>query len=146
MASYGDLSFATRSSKKHIKGMEWPVKVSNTGGMFSNNYNEESVKDGLIQLLLTARGERPMRLDYGTDLRRSVFAPLNETTVNSLRQSVLTAISKYEPRIIVRSFEVIPEDGKSQIDISLVFSLKNSVLAHDTVLLTVNTKGVVIHG
>ena len=145
MASYGDLSFATRGSKKQIKGMEWPVKVSNTGGMFSNNYNEESVKDGLIQLLLTARGERPMRLDYGTDLRRSVFAPLDETTVSNLRQSILNAISKYEPRIVVRSFEVTPESSKSQINVSLVFSLKNSVLAHDTVLLTVNTKGVVIH-
>ena len=121
MASYGDLKFATRKSVKSIKGLAWPVRLKNTGGMFSNNFNEESIKDGLIQLMLTSRGERPMRLDYGTALRRSVFAPLDAATVSRLKTTILGAIDKYEPRVIVRSFKLTPKPDNSEIDISLVF-------------------------
>jgi len=144
MASYGDLKFATRSDRKSIKGLAWPVKTTNTGGMFSNNYNEAAVREGLIQLLLTSRGERPMRLDYGTHLRRSVFAPLDGTTVSNLRTSILDAISRYEPRVIVKSFNITPDSEKSRINIELEFSLKDSVLSFHQICLQVDTQGVII--
>ena len=146
MASYGDIKFATKGSRKTIRGLEWPVKTSNTGGMFSNNYNEESIKSGLIQLLLTDRGERPMRLDFGTELKRSVFAPLDGATVSQLRQSILDSISKYETRVVVRSLQLTPISDKSQLNVSLVFSVKPDVLSHHTITLSVDTQGVFING
>ena len=146
MASYGDIKFATKGGAKQIRGLEWPVKTSNTGGMFSNNINEEAIKDGLIQLLLTSRGERPMRLDFGTDLKKSVFAPLDGATVANLRSSVLDAIAKYEKRVVVRSLELVPQMENSQINIDLVFSVKDDVLSHHQILLSVNTQGVSING
>ena len=91
MASYGDLTFITTDFDTTVKGIAWPASTSSTGGMFSRNYNEEAVKDGLIQLLLTQRGERPMRLDFGTDLRKSVFSPFDSATVEGLRKSILSA-------------------------------------------------------
>jgi len=144
MASYGDIKFATRSDRKSIKGLAWPFKTTNTGGMCSNNYNEECVRQGLIQLLLTSRGERPMRLDYGTELRRSVFAPFDGTTISDLRSSVLDAISKYEPRVIVKSFVITPYEETSRIDIDLEFSLKTSVLSLEQILLRVDSQGVTL--
>ena len=146
MASYADLQFAVQSSKKIVRGLEWPVLLNNTGGMFSNNYNEESIKDGLIQLLLTSRGERPMLLDYGTALRRSVFAPLDGTTVSELRRTILGAIAKYEDRVIVRSFEIIPRNDDSEIDIELEFSMKGGVIGTDKIRLTVTKQGPIIYG
>jgi phage baseplate assembly protein W len=146
MASYGDIKFATRGGRKSIKGLEWPVRAANTGGMFSNNYNENAVKDGLIQLLLTSRGERPMRLDFGTNLRASVFEPLDGATVSDLKSSVLDAIAKYEKRVVIRSFDIHPDISTSRLDIDLVFSLKSDVLSHHQILLSVDTQGVSING
>ena len=146
MASYGDSAFVTRNDQKTIKGCEFPVVHTNTGGTFSNNYNLNAVKDGLIQLLLTNRGERPMRLDFGTNLRRSVFAPLDVRTVSALKQTIETAIKKYEDRVVVRRCEVSPISETSEIRVILVYHLKTDVLNSETIDLTVNQRGVLING
>ena len=146
MATYGDLQFATTSKTQTVKGLQFPVKTSNTGGMFGRNFNEEAIKDGLIQLIMTQRGERPMRLDYGTDLRSSVFGALDAKTVSNLRTTILAAIERYEPRVIVRSFEIIPDDANSSISMKLAFSIRDNVFYTDQIYLTVDSKGVTING
>lgn len=146
MASYGDMQFAVSNRERVIKGLRWPPSTQSPGGTFSNNYNKEAIKDGLIQLLLTSKGERPMRLDFGTDLRRSVFAPLDGQMVSNLRASIKSAIKKYEKRIVVRSLEITPQNDNSQIDVSISFSIKDNVLDVDRVSLTVNTEGVIVNG
>lgn len=145
MATYGDLKFVTTSRNSTVRGLAWPMKTTNTGGWCSANYNEESIKDGLIQLLLTERGERPMRLDYGTDLRISVFGSLDSLTVDDLKGSIKRAIDKYAPRVVVRQFNVIPDYDRSQIDIDLVFSMKENIFTIQGISLTVNSEGIRIN-
>ena len=145
MASYGDLQFATSQNQRTIRGLAWPVKITNTGGMFSCSYNKEAVKSALIQLLLTQRGERPMAPDFGTTLRSSVFDPLDATTVTSLRQTILTAIEKYEPRVRILNFLIEPKADNSEIDISLVFSLKTDVLITESIHMTVSPNNIVMN-
>jgi len=146
MASYGDLEFATTSKERAIKGLEWPMMTSNTGGWCSSNYNAQAIKQGLMQLLLTSRGERPMRLDYGTTLRRAVFDELDGRTVKSLRESIQYAILKYEPRINVKSLLVQPSEDQSAINISLSFTIKGSALEAEKMDLIVSQSGVQING
>ena len=146
MASYGDLQFVTTNTVHAVKGLAWPCRVENTGGMFSINYNETSIKDSLIQLILTQRGERPMRLDYGTDLRSSVFAPMDAQTIEGLETSIKTAIERYEPRVLIRSFTLSPSEETSEMNLELAFSVKDNVFSTDGIYLTVNTQGVVING
>lgn len=146
MASYGDLTFATKSSTRTIKGLEFPCRPTNTGGFFSRQLNEDSIKAGLLQLLMTQRGERPMRLDYGTDLRRSVFAPLDSATISNMKSSILAAVERYEPRVAVSRFEIVPKTDNSQVDIIMVFNLKGDVLRKTVISLTVNENGVEING
>jgi phage baseplate assembly protein W len=144
--TYGDVHFVTKQYEKTVKGLQFPVKVNNTGGMFARNFNEEAIKDGLIQLLMTQRGERPMRYDYGTTLRASVFAPLDSQTVSELRNSIQTAIQKYEPRVVIRELNVVPVTDNSQINVELVFSVKDNVFFTDRIALTVNSQGVQLNG
>tara|TARA_R110000824_G_scaffold35687_3_gene111587 strand:- start:10951 stop:11391 length:441 start_codon:yes stop_codon:yes gene_type:complete len=146
MASYGDLQFVTTNNVHAVRGLAWPCLTDNTGGMFSRNFNETSIKDGLIQLLLTQRGERPMRLDFGTDLRSSVFAPMDSYTTEALENSIRTAIERYEPRIIIRSFSLTPQTETSEMFLELAFSIKNNIFTTEGIYLTVNTQGVTING
>ena len=145
MASYGDLQFVTTNTPTSVKGLTWPCRTTNTGGMFTVNFNEEAVKDGLVQLILTSRGERPMRPDYGTDLRQSVFATLDTVTINNMEATIKAAIERYEPRVIVRTL-TISETENSEVRLSLVFSMKNDVFSTDGVIITINNEGVVING
>ena len=146
MGSYGDLSFVTKKDQNPVKGIEFPVRSTSTGGIFSRNFNEQSVKDGLIQLIMTQRGERPMRYDYGTDVRGSVFAPMDSLLVSNLESSIRNAIDRYEPRVVIRDLQVIPDEQNSSIYIKLVFSMKDNVFFSDQVYLTVNPQGVEING
>lgn len=146
MGSYGDLSFVTKKDQNPVKGIEFPVRSTSTGGIFSRNFNEQSVKDGLIQLIMTQRGERPMRYDYGTDVRGSVFAPMDSLLVSNLESSIRNAIDRYEPRVVIRDLQVISDEQNSSIDIKLVFSMKDNVFFSDQVYLTVNPQGVEING
>lgn len=146
MASYGDLQFITTSRSSTVRGLAWPMRIDNTGGWCSAVYNEEAVKDGLIQLLLTQRGERPMRPDFGTDLRVSVFAPMDAITIEQLKASISRAIEKYAPRVVVRTFNVKPDHEKSELVLSLVFHMKENVFTVQGINLTVNSKGIIING
>ena len=140
MASYGDLQFVTTNNQPSVRGLEWPVRITNTGGMFSENINENAVKDGLIQLLLTQQGERPMRLDYGTFLRTAVFGPLDAETISDLENTIKAAIGKYEPRVLIRNLSIAPSTDQSQLDLNLVFSMKDNVFSTDGIFLTVTAE------
>lgn len=144
--TYGDLNFVTTKQTKTVNGLKFPVKTSNTGGMFARNVDAQAIKDGLLQLIMTQNGERPMRYDYGTALRRSVFAPLDSTTVSDLTASIQNAINTYEPRVIIRVLEVIPDEATSSLSINLVFSIKNDVFHTQQIALTVDARGVQVNG
>jgi len=145
MASYGDLQFVTTSNDTAIRGLAWPMKITNTGGWCSANYNLQAVKDGLIQLLLTQMGERPMRPDFGTNLRSSVFGSLDSVTVDNLKSSIASAISKYAPSVVVKTFDVVPDIDLSRIDISLVFSMKENIFTTQGLNLIITSEGIKIN-
>ena len=142
--SYGDLSFVTKNDKQTIKGMQYPVRTSNTGGTFARNFDVEAIRDGLVQLIMTRKGERPMRADFGTITRAAVFAPLDAQLLSDIETSIRDAIDRYEPRVTLRGLSVLPTD-ESAINIDLEFSIKGGVLSIQRLNLTVNSQGVEIN-
>jgi phage baseplate assembly protein W len=144
--TYGDLSFVTKDSTRTVKGLQFPVNTSNTGGMFARNFDAEAIKDGLIQLIMTQQGERPMNYTYGTILRNAVFAPLDGQLISEINSSIETAIRRFEPRVSIRTLQVTPNEENSGVDISLVFSIKDDVFSTQTINLTVNAQGAQING
>ena len=144
--TYGDLNFVTTNTKNTVKGLQFPLSVSNTGGMFSRNIDIETIKDGLIQLIMTQNGERPMNYAYGTNVRGAVFEPLNADLIKRITTSIDTAIRRFEPRIIVKSLDVVENVEESGIDISLAFAVKNGVFSVQTIKLTVDSQGGRVNG
>ena len=142
--SYGDLSFVTKNDKQTIKGMQYPVRTSNTGGTFARNFDVEAIRDGLVQLIMTQKGERPMRADFGTITRAAVFAPLDAQLLSDIETSIRDAIDRYEPRVTLRGLSVLPTD-ESSINVDLEFSIKGGVLSIQRLNLTVNSQGVEIN-
>lgn len=98
------------------------------GGYISQNENLASLRDGVKQLLLTSRGARVMRPDYGTDIRKSVFEPLTKEMVDTLRSQIVETIRKYEPRVIVQKLELTPDHENHQLNIQLLITSKDDLL------------------
>ena len=142
MSIYGDFAFKTLEEESStVKGLDFPVSESNTGGLFSKSYDLLNIRAGLIQLILTRRGERVMLPDFGTDIRETIFEPLDGTTVTELKTQISTAIDKYAPEVIINLLEITPDNATQTISIKLVFSTKNNISKNYTMGLLVSEKG-----
>jgi|10_taG_2_1085330.scaffolds.fasta_scaffold151471_2 hypothetical protein len=141
MSTYGNFAFKTiDENQTRLMGADFPVKSTNTGGLFSASYDILNVRAGLIQLLLTRRGERAMMPDFGTDARELVFEPLDAGTTSRLESQVQDAVNKYMPEIIINKLSVKATDKSSSLTVLMLFSIKEDIKRNHRFGLTITDK------
>ena len=104
-------------------GFSFPVMPDSATGRFMSSSFEEDIKEAIYIILMTKKGERLMRPDFGCGIHDFAFATLDYTNVSQMEKSIKEALIKWEPRIRDISVEVsqdTPEDGKAFISISYV--------------------------
>ena len=85
-------------------GLAFPLQVDRRGGIALAR--DEQDIDQAIQLILgTAPGERPMRPEFGCGVHDFVFDTIDAGTVGRMEEAIRSALSRWEPRIEVRSVE-----------------------------------------
>lgn len=74
--------------------------------------NQEVVKQDLLNHIYTIKGERVHLPDFGTRIPLLAFEPLDEKTLNIMRED-LTAVIAYDPRVelIDMSINAIPDNN-----------------------------------
>jgi len=132
-----NLPYQKTENRTDILGFAFPMRFDGVGGVCSQNENLTSLRDDVIQLIMTSRGARVMRPDYGTDIRRSLFQPLDTTLISTLQAQITQTIATYEPRVVVQKLDLVPNEELNTLTISLVLSTKNDLLTTTTVALTV---------
>lgn len=85
--------------------------------------DERLIKNDLLQLLLTVPGERIFRPNFGTDIRSSLFEPSDDNTYSDIKQSIVTAIANFEPRVKLTKVEVAPAADENIIVVQIFASL-----------------------
>lgn len=76
--------------------MRFPFVVDRGGGRIREESDyEEYVRQLIRQVLLTNLGERVNRPDFGSEIRRSLFAPLNPATTTYTRTLVYQALTRW---------------------------------------------------
>lgn len=86
----------------YYKGMAFPFQQSDTA-IPAAVTDAELVKQSLIQILNTERGERVMRPLFGCNLRQYVFENNNELLGELLRAEISSAIGQWEPRAALQN-------------------------------------------
>tara|TARA_R110000851_G_scaffold332707_1_gene509589 strand:+ start:188 stop:595 length:408 start_codon:yes stop_codon:yes gene_type:complete len=122
-----DLNFVKTPSAKRLLGMAFPMR-DGIGGFVAQNENIRSLRDCVVQLIMTGRGARVMRPDYGTDLRSSVFEPLTPDMMETLRGQIISTISTYEPRVIVKRIALTPDFERHTLKVELYITSKDDLL------------------
>tara|TARA_R110000751_G_scaffold307150_2_gene427496 strand:+ start:500 stop:736 length:237 start_codon:yes stop_codon:yes gene_type:complete len=74
-----------------------------------------------------------MRPDFGTDLRASVFEPLDTEMIDILREQILQTISKYEPRVIVKRVSLTPDHEQQTLKVELYITSKDDLLTGELI-------------
>ena len=80
---------------KRITGISWPLRFH--GGRLAVSHDEIKLQENIMIIVGTGKMELPMKPDFGCDLGRRVFDPIN---VMALAQGdVAEAVRRYEPRV-----------------------------------------------
>lgn len=88
-----------------VLGVGWGFPVAFEDGRVVAAEYEESVRQAIVIILSTARGERLMRPDFGCALQGLVFAPNSSATRGMAECAVRDALREWEPRIDVLKVE-----------------------------------------
>jgi phage baseplate assembly protein W len=78
------------------------------------------IKNDLKQLLLTSPGERVMRPDYGTPIRKYAFEQLDQQSIDELRSGIRQAILRFEPRVKPADVLVIGKPDHNLVEITVL--------------------------
>jgi hypothetical protein len=90
-------------------GWKFPVQLDEQTKTIALSHYEQDILEAVEIILRTAPGERVMRPDFGCGIHELVFASNTAQTANLARFYVEDALSRWEPRIDVRSVTVAPD-------------------------------------
>ena len=85
--------------------------------------DDAAIKQAIVNLLLTSKGERPFAPDLGSDLRTLMFEPLDVATAGEISSNIRETLRNYEPRISVLGVEVIANFEDNGFDVELEFEI-----------------------
>lgn len=95
-------------------GWKFPI-VKNDLGSVALSANEEKVRESILIILSTAKGERVMRPDFGCDIHEFVFTVINASRLTLIKSAVKEALILWEPRIEVLDVETSTEKIKEGV-------------------------------
>jgi phage baseplate assembly protein W len=110
------------------RGWTFPASVDATGRIALSEY-EDDIREALRIILMTSKGERMMRPDFGAGLHDFVFESMSATNIGRVQAAVTDALVKWEPRVEVIGVKVEPEQGelgKLLIDIEYLVRATNN--------------------
>jgi hypothetical protein len=87
-------------------GTAFPVQLNGKTHGIERAAYEESVRQAVLIILGTAKGERVMRPDFGCGIHDLVFENTGSAAIQRVRQAVHEALLRLEPRIDVTDVEV----------------------------------------
>lgn len=117
-------------------------KRSNSAGIFSVNYTTLSqAKDNLMNLLSTRKGERVHQPEFGSDVWKVIFEPIDETIDNSIESAITEAVTKWLPYLVIERIEITYDENdidRHTVYLNLLFRLANNPNFFDSVTVQIN--------
>jgi phage baseplate assembly protein W len=104
-------------------GWAFPPSADNKGDIALSAF-EEDVRQAILVILGTSKGERVMRPDFGAGLRALVFEPINATTAELVRFRVEEALIQWEPRIDHLQVRVTAEPLRGMLNIRIDYRIR----------------------
>ena len=91
-------------------GLELPFARSRTGLFGLTETTLEQAGHNIKNLLLTAKGERVMQPDFGSDLRALLFEQADEDIEERIEETILESFSTWLPYISVEKIDIIEDE------------------------------------
>jgi phage baseplate assembly protein W len=94
-------------AKQKFININYPFKDSDRGFFIDlNNTDEKAIKADLMHLILTRKGQRLYKPNFGTNLLQFIFEPNDNQTLQGIKDEITDAIKKYLPKLQVDEIQV----------------------------------------
>ncbi len=110
-------------------GVKWPVQVDKMTGKFKTSSYEDNIQESIRIILMTRKGERIMRPNFGCGIYQYAFGTMDYTSFSRMQKEVEDALHAWEPRITDIAVQVQAdekEEGRLNINISYVVRATNN--------------------
>jgi len=104
-------------------GWAFPVAVDQRGRIALAS-QETDIEQAIRIILLTPKGQRMMRPDFGCHIHELVFAQNDGTTAGLAVHYVTEALNMWEPRIRVLEVKASTDDSGSRLLIDIEYEIK----------------------
>ena len=84
---------------------------------------EKDIQSSLEILLSTAMGERVMQGEYGCNLDKLIFEPIDTTFSTFITEQIRTAILLNEPRVVLDHVDYFLDNPGGRIDVSVDYTI-----------------------
>jgi uncharacterized protein len=107
------------STGRHLA---FPFRIASDGRTVASASDAEHVRDELLQLLLTAPGERLFLPEFGGGLRRLVFEPASDVLSGVAKARITSAISRHlGHRLSLEKVDVVFNDAAATAEITVSY-------------------------
>lgn len=104
----------------HIHSLHYPLAVDAALGRLAEEQDyAEHVKELILQVLMTAPGERINLPEFGCGIRQMVFAPNSEVSASLAEVTVHQALNRYLDSVIeVSQVKVTANESTLEVEVS----------------------------
>ena len=121
--------FPIDSVARKAVGFGFPL---NGPAVFVPTYTvRDQTRSNLINYLLTNKGERVFRPNFGADLRNLVFENISDRTTDELQENIQGSINNYFPQIEVKEIKFTNQSDNNTINFSLTYTVANFGITDD---------------
>ena len=82
-----------------------------------------AIKQAIVNLLLTNKGEKLFNPNYGSDIRSYLFEPLDYGTAQQIIGNIEFTIAKWEPRIQILDLDAVPNYNDNGFDVQMTYQI-----------------------
>lgn len=99
---------------KGFTGISFPFRFDIKGGIAVSTTNADDfshIKESIMQILGTMKGERHFELKFGSEVHKTMFSNIDEQGEQDyLKFLIREAIEEHEPRVEVESINITPTE------------------------------------
>ncbi len=119
-----------------VRPLSWPLlPTPDDHGAFGFPTFDDSVRQMIRVILLTRPGEQLMHPEFGAGIGRFLHEPNTIETRRRLRDLVIEALVRWEPRISIDEVEVLEVEGApTRVRIEILYQLRRTGQANQVAL------------
>ena len=105
--------------------INYPFKDSGKGFFLDlNDDDSQAVKADLLHIILTRKGQRLYKPDFGTDLLKFIFEPEDGMTMVGIKEEIYNVVKTYLPQLQIDELSIVESD---EDEYAAVVTIKYSI-------------------